>query len=120
MKKYNLNFTLMEMAELVYACNHAIDREHRNFLRILRENGNAIRTLENTREKILVALSEDNYHVELDLMEMIQLYAAVNMAWHYECAEKEKQNTDCRLIQYGKSIAALEDAREKILVALNK
>ena len=109
----------MEMTELVYACNHAIDREHKHFLRILNHNGEAIRTLESVREKILVALSEDNYHVGLDLMEMVQLYAACNMAWHYECAEKEKQCTDCRLIQYGKAIAALEDAREKILVALN-
>ncbi len=118
--KYNLDFNLIEMTGLVYACNHAIDREHKNFLRILNENGHAIRTLESTREKILVALSEDSYHVELDLMEIIQLYSACNMAWHYECAEKEKQNTDCRLAQYGRAIQALEDAREKILVALNK
>ena len=120
MKKYNLDFKLMEMTELVYACNHAIDREHKNFIRILRENGNAIRTLESVREKILIALSEDNYHIELSLMEMVQLYAACNMAWHYECAERERQNTDCRLIQYGKAITELENAREKILVELNK
>ncbi len=118
--KYNLDFNLMEMTELVYACNHAIDREHKNFLRILRENGNAIRTLESVREKILVALREDNYHLELNLMEIVQLYSACNMAWHYECAEKERQNTDCRLIQYGKSIAELENARETILAALHK
>lgn len=118
--KYNLDFDLMEMAGLVTACNHAIDREHKNFIRILRENGNAIRTLESVREKILVALSEDNYHVELDLMEMIQLYSAVNMAWHYECVESEKQHAECRLGQYMRAIQALEDAREKILVALNK
>ena len=56
--KYNLDFHLMEMTELVYACNHAIDREHKHFLRILNHNGEAIRTLESVREKILAALNE--------------------------------------------------------------
>lgn len=118
--KYNLNLNLMEMVELITACNHAIDREHKHFLRILNENGEAIRTLEATREKLLVAMREDNYHVELDLMEIVQLYAACNMAWHYECDAREKQHTECRLVQYGKAIEELENAREKILAALNK
>lgn len=118
--KYNLDFNLMEIMGLVTACNNAINREHILFVRILRENGKAIRTLESVREKILTAISEDSYHVELDLMEMIQLYSACNMAWHYECAEKEKQHADYKLIQYSKAIQAIEDAREKILMALNK
>ena len=118
MKKYVLDFKLMEMVELVTACNHAIDKEHKHFLRILNENGEAIRTLEATREKLLVAMREDNYHLELDLMETVQLYAACNMAWHYECDEREKQHTECRLVQYGQAIQELENAREKILAAL--
>lgn len=120
MKKYNINFSRMQMVGLVSACNQAIDREHRNFIRILRCNGEAIRALEGVREKILVALREDSLNIEVDLMELVQLYAACNMAWHYEREAKEKQHTDCRLAQYGKSIEELEDAREEILLALNK
>jgi hypothetical protein len=120
MEKYDINLNLMEMVGLASACSHAIDREHRNFVRILNENGEAIKALELAREKILLALKEDNYHLELDLMEIVQLYAACNMAWHYECAEREKQHTECRLIQYGQAIQELEDAREKILAALRK
>ena len=118
--KYNINLNLMEMVGLASACSHAIDREHRNFVRILNENGEAIKALELAREKILVALKESNNCIELDLMEMVQLYAACNMAWHYECAEREKQHTECRLAQYGQAIQELEDAREKILAALRK
>lgn len=118
MKNYNLNLNLMEMVELITACNHAIDREHKHFLRILNENGEAIRTLEATREKLLVAMKKDNYNLELDLMEIVQLYAACNMAWHYECDEREKQHTECRLVQYSQAIQELENAREKILAAL--
>lgn len=119
--KYVLYFNLMEMVGLVAACNHAIHREHQNFIRILNENGEAIKALERVREKIHVALREDgNYQLELDLMEMVQLYAACNMAWHYEIAEKEKQHAECRLEQYCRSIQELEDAREKILRALRK
>lgn len=120
MKNYNLNLSLMEMVELITACNHAIDREHKHFLRILNENGEAIRTLEATREKLLVAMKESNYNLELNLMEIVQLYAACNMAWHYECDEREKQHTECRLVQYGQAIQELENAREKILAALKE
>ena len=116
--KYTVNLNLMEMVGLVSACNQAIDREHKNFLRILNENGEAIKALERVREKVLVALSEDSYHLELDLMEIVQLYSACNMSWHYECAEREKQHTECRLVQYGQAIQELENAREKILAAL--
>lgn len=116
--KYVLNFRLMEMVGLASACSHAIHREHQNFIRILNENGEAIKALERAREKILVALREDNCHLELDLMEIVQLYAACNMAWHYEIAEREKQHAGCRLEQYCRSIQELEDAREKILAAL--
>ena len=117
--KYNLDFNLMEMTELVYACNHAIDREHKNFLRILRENGNAIRTLESVREKIFVALSEDNCHLELDLMEIVQLYSACNMAWHYEKDEMAKNTvSDWEYEQYARAVSDLEMAREKILAAM--
>jgi hypothetical protein len=116
--KYVVNLNLMEMVGLASACNHAIDREHRNFVRILNHNGDAIRALEMAREKILLALKEENHSVELGLMEIVQLYAACNMAWHYECDAREKQHTECRLIQYGQAIQELEDAREKILAAL--
>jgi len=118
--KYIVNLNLMEMVGLVSACNHAIDREHRNFIRILNENGEAIKALERVREKMHVALREGNCHLELDLMEIVQLYSACNMAWHYECAEREKQHAECRLEQYCRSIQELEDAREKILAALHK
>jgi hypothetical protein len=118
--KYVINFDLMEMVGLASACSQAMDREHRNFVRILDNNGEAIRTLEMTREKILLALRENNCCVELDLMETIQLYSACNMAWHYEIAEREKQHAECRLEQYCRSIQELENAREKILTALRK
>lgn len=118
--KYNINFNLMEMVGLVSACSQAMDREHRNFARILNNNGEAIRSLEMAREKILLALKEDSNNIELDLMEIVQLYSACNMAWHYECAERDKQNTECRLEQYARAIQELEDAREKILAALKK
>lgn len=118
--KYVINLSLMEMVGLASACSQAMDREHRNFVRILDNNGEAIRALEMTREKILLALKEDNHKIELDLMETVQLYSACNMAWHYECAERDRQHTECRLEQYAKSIQELEDAREKILAALKK
>lgn len=118
--KYVINLNLMEMVGLASACSHAIDREHRNFIRILNENGEAIKALERVREKILLALREDNCHLELDLMEIVQLYAACNMSWHYEITEREKQHAACRLEQYCRSIQELEDAREKILAALRQ
>ena len=58
--KYNINLNLMEMVGLASACSQAIDREHRNFVRILNNNGEAIRALELTREKILLALKEES------------------------------------------------------------
>ena len=116
--EYDIKFDLMEMVELSYACSHAIGREHKNFIRILRENGEAIRNLESAREKILVGLREDRRNVEFNLMELVQLYSACNMAWHNEIAEREKQHTECRLAQYAKAISELENAREKILLAL--
>lgn len=119
MKKYTIHFTLMEMAELVYACNHAIDREHKHFLKIFDHNVDAIRTLERTREKFLAAIGEDSYHVELNLSEIIQLYSACNMAWHYEKDEMPHQH-ECKIPQYRRAIEDLELAREKILAAINK
>lgn len=116
--KYTVHLNLMEMVGLASACNQAIDREHRNFVRILNNNGEAIRALETAREKVLLALKESRNGVELDLMEIVQLYSACNMSWHYECAEREKQHTECRLVQYGQAIQELENAREKILAAL--
>ena len=120
MEKYEIKFEVMETVNLVSACTLAIKSEHGNFVRILRCNGNAIRALETAREKLLIAISENSYKVELSLMELVQLYAACNMAWHHECAEREKQHTECRLEQYSNTIYRLEDAREKILAALNK
>lgn len=120
MKTYALRFDLMEMVSLVSACSHAIDREHKNFVRILNHNGEAIRSLEIAREKILLALKENNNCVELDLMETVQLYSTCNMAWHYECAARDKQHTECRLEQYARAISELENAREKILAVLKE
>ena len=118
--KYVLHFNLMEMVGIASACSHAIHREHQNFVRILNENGEAIKALERAREKIQVAIRESNRQLELDLMEIVQLYAACNMEWHYEIAEREKQHAECRLAQYCRSIQELEDAREKILAAIRK
>ena len=118
--KYVINLSLMEMVGLASACSQAMDREHRNFVRILDNNGEAIRALEMAREKILLALKEDRNCIELDLMEIVQLYSACNMSWHYECAEREKQHAECRLEQYARAIQELEDAREKILAAFKK
>lgn len=120
MNEYKVNLELMELVELIYACNHAIHREHQNFVRILNENGEAIKALEMARKKLQKALKQEPYCVELDLMEIVQLYAACNMAWHYEIAEREKQHAECRLEQYCRAIQELEDAREKILRALRK
>lgn len=118
--EYDIKFDLMEMVVLSGACSDAIDKEHKNFIRILRNNGEAIRNLESAREKILAALRENHHNVNLTLMETVQLYAACNMAWHYEIAEREKQHAECRLAQYTKSIAELENAREAILEALHR
>lgn len=119
MKKYTMDFSLMEMAELVYACKYALGKEHDHFLQIFEWNVKAIDALRGAREKIQAALGEDNYHVELDQMEIIQLYSACNMAWHHEKDELEKQHA-CKLGQYARAIQDLEYAREKILAALNK
>jgi hypothetical protein len=119
MKKYAIDFNLMEMAELVYACKYALDKEHDHFLQIFEWNVKGIDALRKAREKILAALSADNYHVELDLMEIVQLYSACNMAWHHEKDEVKNQH-NCKIGQYMRAIQDLEYAREKILAALNK
>ena len=119
MKKYAVDFNLMEMAELVYVCKYALDKEHDHFLQIFEWNVKGIDALRNAREKILAALGQDNYHVELDIMEMVQLYSACNMAWHHEKDEMPYQH-ECKIPQYRRAIEDLEMAREKILAVMNK
>lgn len=118
--KYAIDFNLMEMVELVYACNYAVGKERRHFVRIFEYNCKAKEAIEKAKDKILVALSENNHHVEFDLMEMVQLYSACNMTWHNAKDEMENQHTMHRLEQYANAINELEMAREKILAALNK
>lgn len=120
MQKYAIDFNLMEMAELVYACKYALGKEHDHFIQIFEWNVKGIDALRMAREKILAALSEDNYHVELNQMEIIQLYAACNMAWHHEKDAMERQHVEWRAARYARAVQDLEYAREKILAALNK
>lgn len=119
MKKYGIDFNLMEMAELVYALNHALGKERKHFVQIFEYNCKAIKALESIKEKMFVAMNEDSHHIELDHMEIVQLYSACNMAWHYELDEMEKQHAECKYTQYARAIQELEYAREKILVAIN-
>lgn len=119
MKKYSIDFNLMEMAQLIYACNHALGKERNHFVQIFEYNVKARKALENIKAKMFIAISENNYHIELDLMEIVQLYSACNMAWHHEKDEMEKQH-DCKLAQYMRAVQDLEYAREKILAALDK
>ena len=120
MKKYAIDFNLMEMTELVYACKYALDKEHDHFLQIFEWNVKGIYALRKAREKILAALGSDDYHVELELMEIIQLYSACNMAWHHEKDSMEREHIDWRVSRYLRAVQDLEYAREKILTALNK
>lgn len=119
MKKYSIDLNLMEIAQLVYACNYALGKERKHFVQIYEHNVKAREALENIKEKLFTAMHEDNYHVELNQMEIVQLYSACNMAWHHEKDEMEKQH-DSKLSQFMRAIEDLEYAREKILAALNK
>jgi hypothetical protein len=114
---YKIRFELMEMVELVYAIKYALGKEHDHFLMIYEWNVKGIEALRRAREKILAGM-HDNYEVELDLIEIVQLYSAVSMAWHHEKDEMERQHTECRLEQYARAISELEMAREKILAAM--
>lgn len=118
--KYAIDFNLMEMTELVYACKYALGKEHDHFILILEWNVKGIDALRNAREKILAALGQDSCHVELDLMEIIQLYSACNMAWHHEKDAMAREHCEYKFGQYARAVQDLEMAREKILVALNK
>ena len=120
MKKYVLNFNLMEMAQLVYACNYALGKENNHFVQIFEYNCKARAALENIKEKMFVALNEDSHGIELDLMEIVQLYSACNMAWHHEKDVMENQYADHKRIQYAQAVQDLEYAREKILAAISK
>lgn len=120
MKKYDIDFTLMELAELVYACKHALNKEHDHFLQIFEWNVKGIDALRDAREKILAALGNESYHVELNLMEIVQLYSACNMAWHHEKDEMAKEHPEYKFGQYARAVQDLEYAREKILTAMNK
>lgn len=118
MKKYGIDFNLMEMAELVYALNHALGKERKHFVQIFEYNCKAIKALENIKEKMFVAMHEDSHHIELDQMEIVQLYSACNMAWHHERDEMPYQH-ESKIPQYRRAIQELEYAREKILAAIN-
>lgn len=117
--KYNLKFNLMEMVQLVYACNYVLGKERNHFVQIFEYNVKAKRALENIKEKMFVAMHEDSHHIELDQMEIVQLYSACNMAWHHEKDEMPHQH-ECKIPQYRRAIEDLEYAREKILAAINK
>lgn len=119
MKKYAIDFKLMEMVELVCACNYVLGNERNHFVQIFEYNCKAINALEKVKEKMFVAMNENNCHVELDLMEIVQLYSACNMAWHNEKNEMEKQHAEYKLAQYAIAVQYLEYAREKILRVLN-
>lgn len=120
MKKYAIDFELMELAELVYACKYALGKEHDHFILILEWNVKGIDALRDAREKILAALAEDSRHVELNLMEIVQLYSACNMAWHHEKDAMAREHPEYKFGQYARAVQDLEYAREKILAALNK
>jgi hypothetical protein len=119
MKKYAIDFNLMEMTELVCAIKYALGKEHDHFLQIFEWNVKGIDALRKAREKILAALSEDSCHVELELMEIIQLYSACNMAWHHEKDAMEREHVEWRAARYARAVQDLEYAREKILAAIN-
>ena len=113
---YKIRFELMEMVELVYAVKYALCKEHDHFIQIYEWNVKGIEALRKAREKILASMHED-CEVELDLMEIVQLYSAVNMSWHYE-KDKMTNQHDSKLGQYARAISELEMAREKILAAM--
>ena len=114
---YKIRFELMEMVQLVCAVKYALSKEYDHFLQIYEWNVKGIEALRKVREKILAGM-HDNCEVELDLMEIVQLYSACSMAWHHEKDEMERQHTECRLEQYARAISELEMAREKILTAM--
>lgn len=119
MKKYGIDFNLMEMAQLVYACNYVLGNERNHFVQIFEYNRKAIDALEKVKEKMFVSMNENNHHIELNLMEIVQLYSACNMAWHHERDEMPYQH-ESKIPQYRRAIEDLEYAREKILAAINK
>ena len=110
----------MELVQLVYACNYVLGKERNHFVQIFEHNCKIRVILENVKEKMFIALNADNHCIEFDLMEIVQLYSACNMAWHNEKDAMEKQHADCKRIQYAQAIQELEYAREKILAALNR
>ena len=120
MKKYSIDFDIMELAELVYACKHALGKEHDHFIQILEWNVKGIDALRDAREKVLAALGNESYHVELNLMEIVQLYSACNMAWHHEKDAMAREHCEYKFGQYARAVQDLEYAREKILAAMNR
>lgn len=119
MEKYNINLNLMEMAELIYACNYALGKEREHFVQIYEYNCKIKKALEDVKEKICVAIETENYNIEFNKMEIVQLYSACNMAWHKAKDEMPHQH-ESKIPQYRRAIEDLEYAREKILAALNK
>lgn len=116
---YKVKFELMEMVELVYAIKYALGKEHDHFIKIYEWNVKGIEALRKAREKILAATHEDRV-VELDLMEIVQLYSACNMAWHHEKDAIAREHSDYKIGQYVRAVSELEMAREKILKAMNQ
>ena len=109
----------MEMVQLVYAIKYALGKEHDHFIEIYEWNVKGIGALRRAREKILAGMHED-CEIELDLMEIVQLYSAVNIAWHHEKDEMAKEHPEYKFGQYARAVVDLEMAREKILQAMNK
>lgn len=118
MKKYGIDLNAMEIVQLVYACNYAVGKERMHFVQIYEYNVKAKEAIENVKQKMFAAMHEDSYHIELDLMEIVQLYSACNMAWHHEKDEMPYQH-ESKIPQYRRAIEDLEYAREKILAAIN-
>ena len=116
---YKVKFELMEMVELVYAVKYALGKEHDHFIQIYEWNVKGIEALRKAREKILAAMHKDRV-VELDLMEIVQLYSACNIAWHHEKDAMAREHPEYKFGQYARAVEELEMAREKILRAMNQ
>ena len=116
---YKIRFELMEMVQLVCAVKYALSKEHDHFIQIYEWNVKGIEALRKVREKILAGM-HDNCEVELDLMEIVQLYSACSMAWHHEKDAMAREHCEYKFGRYARAVQDLEYAREKILAALNK
>ena len=117
--KYAIDLNIMEMTQPVYACNYAVGKERQHFVQIFEYNCKAREAIENVKRKMFAAIEENSHHIELSLMEIVQLYSACNIAWHHEKDEMPHQH-ESKIPQYRRAIEDLEYAREKILAAIKK